>query len=273
MKILSIDVGIKNLAVCCIEIDLETRQHKILKWIVHDLSNNKINYCSALNKGGKICNKTAKYIKNDMYCCKTHAKCSDFCIPTSEMTLPKLKKKRVSELYTLANECDIEYPHKVTKSKLLEIFEDHIREKYFEVIKPIKIDDLHMITIGRNITNQFNETYNDIELDVVIIENQISPIANKMKTIQGMLAQYFIMSSISEIFFVSSINKLKLYEGCKNLTYKERKKKSIEICEMEIKNNSVGSENLLLFDKSNKKDDLADSYLQGLWYIKEKVFA
>ena len=42
---------------------------------------------------------------------------------------------------------------------------------------------------------------------------------------------------------------------------------------MEIKNNSVGSENLLLFDKSNKKDDLADSYLQGLWYIKEKVFA
>ena len=36
----------------------------------------------------------------------------------------------------------------------------------------------------------------DIEsITHVFIENQISPIANRMKTIQGMLAQYFIMKS------------------------------------------------------------------------------
>ena len=49
-----------------------------------------------------------------------------------------------------------------------------------------------------------------IELDVVIIENQISTIASRMKTLQGMISQYFIMKGIPSIEFISSINKLKI---------------------------------------------------------------
>ena len=46
----------------------------------------------------------------------------------------------------------------------------------------------------------------------VIIENQIRPIANRMKTVQGMLAQHFITIQIPFIDFVSSGNKLKQFE-------------------------------------------------------------
>lgn len=268
MIILSIDVGIKNLAVCCLNVDLQTKEIEIIDWNVYDLCNSEKKYCTHKTKKSKICNKLAKYIKNDTYCCKTHAKNTEFFIPTAEMSMKNLKKKRVSELYQLANNYNIQYDNKINKTDLLKLFDIHINEKYFDIIKPIKIDDIHMISIGRNINNIFNKQYSDMEIDLVLIENQISPIANKMKTIQGMIAQYFIMMSTCEIIFVSSINKLKLYEGCNNLTYKERKSKSVDICKSQITNNNY----LNFFNESNKKDDLADSYLQGIWYIKTKIF-
>jgi len=267
MNILSIDVGIKNLAVCHFYVDLQKKTHKIMGWYVFDLCKNTEKYCSEKNKNGSKCNKKAKYIKNDIYCCKTHANTSKFFIPTSEMNMKNLKKKRISELYTLAKNYNLKHDDKITKADLLNIFEDHIREQYFKPIVPVKIDDIHMINIGRNIADIFNEHFNEITLDVVLIENQISPIANKMKTVQGMISQYFIMTSICEIIFVSSINKLKDFDGCSKLTYKERKSKSISICEEYVSNSEFKD----LFNKSSKKDDLADSYLQGLWYIKNKV--
>jgi hypothetical protein len=49
-------------------------------------------------------------------------------------------------------------------------------------------------------------------VDVVLIENQISPIAKRMKDVQVLLTQYFIMKSDETvIIYVSSSNKLKLF--------------------------------------------------------------
>jgi hypothetical protein len=267
MNILSIDVGIKNLAVCHFYVDLQQKTHKIIGWYVFDLCKSTEKHCSEKNKNGSKCNKRAKYIKNDVYCCKIHANTSKYFIPTLEMSMKNLKKKRVSELYTLAKNYSLKHEEKVTKAELLNIFEDHIREQYFKPIIPVKIDDIHMINIGRNIADIFNEYFSDVTLDIVLIENQISPIANKMKTVQGMISQYFIMTSICEIIFVSSINKLKDFDGCSKLTYKERKSKSISICEEHLSDVKFKE----IFEKSSKKDDLADSYLQGLWYIRNKV--
>lgn len=270
MIILSIDVGIKNLAVCCFEVDCQNKTQNIIDWDVHDLCGQNNFKCLFETKNGKKCNKNAKYIKNDLYCCKTHANSSKYFIPTSEMNIKNLKKKRISELYVLAKSYNIEHEDKIGKSELLKLFEDHIKDNYFDIIAPVKIDDIHMITMGRNINRIFTEKYKKLNIDLVLIENQISPIANKMKTIQGMIAQYFIMSSLSEIEFISSINKLKDFENCKNLSYKERKSKSIEICRHEI--SSSDPDFVSVFDNSNKKDDLSDSYLQGIWYIKNKIF-
>jgi hypothetical protein len=129
------------------------------------------------------------------------------------------------------------------------------------------------------------------EITHVVIENQISPIANRMKTIQGMLAQYFIMkNSDIEIEFVSSVNKLKLFEKKKienilvetekttektskstttNPNYKEHKKDGVFYCSQLLEINSCFHNWQNALD-TKKKDDLADSFLQGVWYLKNK---
>ena len=60
------------------------------------------------------------------------------------------------------------------------------------------------------------------------------------------------------------MNKLKEF-GLGKLTYSERKKKSVEITK-----DLISEDNIKIFDKSKKKDDLADCFLQGLWYLKDK---
>ena len=130
------------------------------------------------------------------------------------------------------------------------------------------------------------------------MENQISPIAGRMKTVQGMLAQYFIMKSPANsenspsIEFISSANKLKDFttqipkstpksalnedgivepKATDREKYKKHKTDSIFICSQFLKTNDNLSSwsNVLL---TPKKDDLADCFLQGIWYLKrEKI--
>ena len=120
----------------------------------------------------------------------------------------------------------------------------------------------------------------------VIIENQISPIANRMKTIQGMIAQYFIMRNNDiRIEFVSSVNKLKDV-GCAGVSgtggvvadvvvpeitdakkkYKDRKLLGIQRCLHLMNNNDNYKEWCSFFTTHAKKDDLADALLQGIWF-------
>ncbi len=92
-----------------------------------------------------------------------------------------------------------------------------------------------------------------------------------MKTIQGMIAQFFIMNNKEDIEFVSAINKLKYFIGNEKTTYNERKKISVDITKKILTcDNSLWYEHL---ENSNKKDDLADCLLQGLWYILENKMA
>ena len=121
---------------------------------------------------------------------------------------------------------------------------------------------------------KFNKLFNEeINIDHVIIENQISPIANRMKTIQGMIVQYFIMSEVNvdNIEFISASNKLKDCDIKDKTKYSDRKKLGITRC-LEILNTEYYSNNMIeYFNKHNKKDDLADSFLQGIWFIKNKL--
>ena len=104
------------------------------------------------------------------------------------------------------------YEKNIKKADLINIIHDYIHNTCFEEVVVTKASNIDLITIGINITTYFNALFSEEDqIDYVIIENQISPIANRMKTIQGMIAQYFIMSDVSveHIEFVSSINKLK----------------------------------------------------------------
>jgi hypothetical protein len=103
----------------------------------------------------------------------------------------------------------------------------------------------------------------------MIIENQIGPLALRMKMIQGMIMQHFIEINCNIIKEISPTNKLKEFSTKKKTSYSERKKLGIQITRNLLNENNNISEWKVHFEKHNKKDDLADSYLQGLWYIKQ----
>ncbi len=260
MKLLSIDIGIKNMGICLFEII--DNNFNIIEWNVLDLL--CIHKCNIEN-----CNKPVKFYKNNEYYCKIHAKKHEiFYIPPDDMNnINKIKNEKISSLHELCNKHDISYNIPITKNEILDKINKHIETNYFNTYEAENCNDVDLIKIGININirlNSFLEHHNDI--DKVIIENQISPIANRMKTIQGMTAQYFINNNIQNITFVSSFNKLKLFSNSK-LSYREKKKLSIEITTKFLNDTSQMKVWNDFFSKSKKKDDLADSFLQGYYYL------
>jgi hypothetical protein len=95
-----------------------------------------------------------------------------------------------------------------------------------------------------------------------------------MKTIQGMLVQYFVMSGlqVEHIEFISASNKLKDCPQNEKTTYSDRKKLGIAKCLETITNDFRFSEHVDYFNKHKKKDDLADSFLQGIYFLKKSTF-
>ena len=152
--------------------------------------------------------------------------------------------------------------------------------------------DLDLITYGRNMMKHLDEilfssstSTSTSVIDMMIIENQISTLASRMKTLQGMITQYFIMKNIQYIEFISASCKLKLFttvtpgashddavDECVDAsTYADRKKSGIIVCrslgEISRKHNSDFIKWMPVFEKHKKKDDLADCFLQGLWRV------
>ena len=115
----------------------------------------------------------------------------------------------------------------------------------------------------------------------VLIENQPALKNPVMKRVQMIIYTFFIMngvmnkeSSIEEVFMVNARNKLKVYKGpfviCpynddKKNRYKKNKFLSVKYTEEMIKEDEQKFQDL--FDSSKKKDDLADAYLQGIYWI------
>ena len=89
MKILSFDVGIKNLAMCLIETNDKNDKIKILKWEI-------INLCNDPKCG--VCNKPAKFTKYNKYFCLKHAKNAinskniEYDIDLKNLEIPDIKE-------------------------------------------------------------------------------------------------------------------------------------------------------------------------------------
>lgn len=152
--------------------------------------------------------------------------------------------------------------------------------------------DLDLITYGRNLMKHLDAILYPVAssassasssnvIDMMIVENQISTLASRMKTLQGMITQYFIMKQVSQIEFISASCKLKLftdsqmsYDDEMNIdasTYADRKKSGIVVCrslgEISRKHHSDFAKWMACFENHKKKDDLADCFLQGLWRV------
>ena len=283
MKIISIDVGIKNLALCLFEKIENSDLYKITKWDVLNISEQENYKCLFVEKN-KICDKPAKFKKDDKCFCLKHSKKQQLQIPTSQVKQTFINKQKINSLYEIANKHGIKYDNKIKKIDLINLINEHINSNYFEEIQSKNASKVDLINIGINLKYKLNSLLENIDsIDYVLIENQISPIANRMKTIQGMIVQYFIMSDIdvTNIEFISASNKLKEYntsEKEKNnekekekTKYGDRKKMGITKCLEEINNNFNYNDKVDFFNTHKKKDDLADCFLQGIWFIKNKL--
>jgi hypothetical protein len=275
MKILSIDVGIKNLAFCLFNKSDTSQQFSVSKWdIVNITEQEDTVLCGSVEKNIP-CNKPAKFKKEDQCFCLKHSKKQQIQIPTSEQKPSFINKQKIQKLYEIAEKHNIKYEPKTKKADLLNLINDHINIHYFQTIESKKSADVDLFNIGVNIKTKFNKLFENVgKIDYVIIENQISPIATRMKTIQGMIVQYFIMSSINvqHIEFISASNKLKDCAAKDKTTYSDRKKLGITKCLEMITNDFRFHEHLEYFHQHKKQDDLSDSFLQGIWFINNKKF-
>ena len=270
MKVLSIDVGMKNLAYCLFNIT-DDLKYTIEKWEVLNLCNSENKICMGYKKNKEKCDKNAKYCKNLHYYCKNHAKNKGYKIPSNDINIKKIGRLKISLLKQFADKYSIPYEKKVKKVNLYEIIKTHIDENYFEFVSKTKASDFNLVEYGRELKKQFTETLKDIKIDCVIVENQIGPLALRMKTLQGMIMQHFIEKNIPLVEEVSATNKLKEFLTSKKTTYNERKKASIEYTR-----NILIEHNLLtvwceFFNSHKKKDDLADCFLQGRWYLNKTI--
>jgi hypothetical protein len=305
MRIVSFDVGIKNLAYCIMESSPIDNSFNIIKWDVINLCGQEMN-CNCpmvekvenvekvkkikkdikktvvvdinINKKEIQCNKKAVYSKNQNYYCKTHVKKQDeFIIPTSKLSIQKFKKMKLVELQELCVNYKIEYPVGCKKEIMVSKVLSYMQNKFLDTIGKQSANAMTLIDVGIAIRKELDNIPLMLSVDRIIIENQISPIANRMKTIQGMIAQYFIMNNKTDIAFISSANKLKAFtkplaEGEEKIksTYAERKQASIDIT-LNLLENSINSEFKQFFSTHKKKDDLADSFLQGIWYLTKQT--
>ena len=268
MKILSFDIGIKNLSFCYLDLNVEKKTYNIELWGIINLLNEEQKTCNReiLNKKEKkICNSKATYKYLDNYCCKKHLG-KDILARKEYINIIKTSKFSQKIYKEIQTEFNLNKYSKENHNEILEKVINCINNKYAIPLNKLKsANDVNLIEIGINMKLKLDEIFLDKEIDIILIENQISTLATRMKTLQGMITQYFIDKNYTNIQFISSKNKLKNYD-VKQKTYKERKKSSIQITEQILDDNNLSNWNKL-FKKNKKKDDLADCFLQGLWYV------
>jgi len=276
MKILSIDVGIKNLAFCLFEKCTINDNFKINKWDIINISEEENDIKCIFIDNQTSCKNQAKFKKHNKCYCLKHSKKQELHIQKMEQKMTFINKQKIQKLYEIADNYNIKYEKKTKKIDLLKLINNYININYFEPIESKKAKDVDLFNIGLHIKIKFNKLFeNEEKIDYVIIENQISPIATKMKTIQGMLVQYFIMSNITveHIEFISASNKLKDCEAKDKIKYSDRKKLGISKCLEMITNDFRFTEHVNYFNQHKKKDDLSDSFLQGIWFINNKIIS
>jgi len=231
MKVASFDIGIRNLAFCI----LEGKNHDIKLWKLIDLKKKYQHKCNAILKSGKRkgqeCGKKAKrQLKKDL--------AKYFCLSH----IPK--KDSIRKYKKLRNG-----PKKMT-----------IQDTCLELVKCL-------------------DTYPELlQVDRVLIENQ--PKKSRLRNVMNQIYSYFIIRGmidpeepqIKKVLFISAHNKLKVYRGpfvkCDHLKrkYDRTKYLGVKYCQYMIKDNK---ERLEFLNSHKKKDDLADSFLQGAYYLKK----
>ena len=126
MKILSIDIGIKNFSFCLFEIILNTENTNtdnisVIKWDNIDLSKQTENKCIMVDNN-IVCTKPVKFFKNCDFFCLKHSKKQPFLRPTTELKHSYINKQKLQSLIEIADKYNIIYDHPPKKTNIIIFF-------------------------------------------------------------------------------------------------------------------------------------------------------
>jgi hypothetical protein len=180
MKIISFDVGIKNLAYCICDENMT-----IKKWDIIDLLNVD-NKCS-------FCDKNADLLFYKFKMCKDHkGKVNEVKEPLVEIT----DKKSMSECVSCG---------KAAKCKLGNSFLCNVHRKSFETknykVKETNVscDKISTAQFKYNLVSAIDKLPELLDVDVVLIENQPSFKNPKMKAIADTLQDYYLIRGVFDL--------------------------------------------------------------------------
>jgi hypothetical protein len=265
MRIVSIDIGIRNLSYAII--DSETC--KIEEWGLINLLKNEIKEkkkCDECKSGIYFAYNYVELPKR-LNLCKRHTK--------------KYEVVKVSKLDKEYKEVNNEKCGLCEKKGKVKIEENvycttHYNQK--SKIKKIKTKKVNCNTMPvktiliNQITVLDDEYSHFLDCDKVLIERQPGK-KKRMEKVSNNLFSYFLIrgllnkeSSIKEVDYIDASSKLFIYPKKYKNTYKKRKKLSTFICGKYIKDTQ---EQCIIdvFTKEKKKDDLADALLQCLSHL------
>jgi len=274
-KILSFDVGIKNLAYCLITKNGD--DFKIDKWGIINLASDQ-QKCSFLLRGGKCCESSAKYtIGASLFSCESHKEKILLSIrePIGE-TIDGAIGGTIKNIPKCENE-------KCKKKSVFKCSDNYYCNTHAPKCKKNILTNCAKHPI-QNLSNNLFEILDSekmfLTVSEVLIENQPSLKNPTMKTIATLIFSYFVMrgiidknttkSNITDVRFISPSNKLKVNkENTNNELVKNEKEKYICTKKLGVKYCSllINDADKEILNKYKKKDDMCDAFLQGFQYI------
>uniref|UniRef100_A0A6C0LQL0 Mitochondrial resolvase Ydc2 catalytic domain-containing protein n=1 Tax=viral metagenome TaxID=1070528 RepID=A0A6C0LQL0_9ZZZZ len=302
MIIISWDVGVIHLAYCVIkyELNMNTNQYtyEILDWDNINLLDDdrlELKCCGIQKAKHNICDKKATFHLNlnnkEFGFCKLHLnqskkywsldktmklfspiKTSDKCTYIGKN---QVCDKNAKMQYQKETFCTSHYKLKLN-SKIKELSPKPINNI---IVKKYPTSQLQMNLINK--LDELLEHFKLLEIEEIIIENQPSYKNPKMKSIACTLFDYFLIKGFadkliniklvrymcpSNKLMVDKHNTLGVFKKNKDFTkkYKLTKELGIKYTKQLLINHPNQLEFLELF---KKKDDLCDSFLQGLYYL------
>jgi len=182
------------------------------------------------------CSKAAFYRTHNGGSCKMHA--------PNLPALHALKKETIEAL------CDT---HKIARGSRAEML-----QALSIIKKRVKLQASSTVDLARALATAY-VTLPDVE--VVLVENQM---ATRMAVVQGMVIQYWALRNVPCIEVVSPASKLQCLKLGKT-TYAERKKRSVDYAKTLLHDFAIEVD----ISAHKKRDDLADTFLQAMWWLKK----
>ena len=251
MKVVSIDVGLRNLAYCVLEGTSRT-DVRIVDWNIIDVLGESAGV-------GAIhcfkCKTAARYehASDGTFACSRH-------VPKKKaVTKKELTTKTVNQLHEMLAQLGLssEATKKVELVKL--IFNHHKQNTWKKCVSSAaQGSSLDLAPDIIRTLDQRSESWKGA--DLVCVENQMD---RRMFGVQAMIQMYFSCRGL-KCSGVSATHKLSNIVTVEDSTasYKGRKKTGITHAYQ-----LVPAANQAHFAAHPKKDDLADSFLQGLWCL------